>query len=268
MVPSKWHWKRSSYEHVASCNFCYWSGWNDREPKRRWKHEDVYEVAELTSHKKPGFQKESFDWVGKRGETKRQLPEWIMWKNVIYRAALHRPIHQLWFCLSHGLNWPGGSTIPNLVLSHSFYILPVIPQIPSLRPKERVRKPTGPKRATFDGALVLLGSRSRNSTSVCVPSWLLSVPCYAHCETAVVLLFQPSLWCVPELGREARLYVSVHVAHILSCTHFGAPHLTQTNKTLLPSQLKSSSLEEFPRWCSVLLYQSTPHINHCGKVQL
>lgn len=40
----------------------------DRNQTEGKNHEDVYEVAELTSDKTPHFQKERFGWVRERGE--------------------------------------------------------------------------------------------------------------------------------------------------------------------------------------------------------
>lgn len=49
----------------------------DRNQTEGKNHEDVYDVAELTSDKTPHFQKERFGGVGERRELKQELSAWI-----------------------------------------------------------------------------------------------------------------------------------------------------------------------------------------------
>lgn len=101
----------------------------------------------------------------------------------------------------------------HLVWSHSFYILPVKPQMPSFQPGDQDRIPVGPKWATFDrpsAAGPTQQERHIPSESHC------GFHVYPLCSLQAVLPSHPSWWCAPELGREARLFVSVCVLHIVS----------------------------------------------------
>lgn len=213
MMPSKWHWKRSSYENVASRNFCYWSGWNDREPNRRWKHEDIYEVAELTSHEKSGFQKKGLGQVGGRGEIKWELTEWIMWKNVIYRAALHRPVHQLCFYLSCGLNQPSGSmlkaTLPNWLSTEPQLSYPACHPTDTLPSAWRSGQKTSWTQVSNIWWTSGAAGPEQQGQHICNVSHCSFHVCLlvvtAFWQRAVFLPSHPSLWRTPQLGREARL---------------------------------------------------------------
>lgn len=148
--------------------------------------------------------------------------------------------------------------------SHSFYILPVIPQIPSLQPRDKVRKLTGPKWATFDWLLGMLGPRIRHSTSATCPivAFLRDSLCSLQFHSKKLSYPLTPGYVVPLSWAEKVIHLCTH------CTYFPTHPLwcTQANQALPPSQTQSSSLEVFPHCHEMFLHQSTPHINSCEKV--
>lgn len=108
MMPSKWHWKRSSDKHVAnaiSATDLAGTTGNQTEDERVnmfMKLQSWLPLRSLIFRKRDWTEwtRETWDQMGTSRVDKVQ--KHCLW------AHLHRPVCQLWFCFSCGLNRPGG----------------------------------------------------------------------------------------------------------------------------------------------------------------